>query len=602
MVKRYFRAAEKNNCPKIARDFCSDSRRSNRRILEYATIAVTQKLSKKTSKVGQLLFSAALVLALLWMALPAFTYAATFTASVDRNELAEDEHLVLTLTLANSDTRLRAQGVSPNVDLSVLTADFDIGTPRDNNRFNIFRGRARSTSELIIELFPKRTGNVIIPSFEVDNVATDTITVAVKPSVHGETPLAFAQSGISKPAIWQREQLLVYHDVYYRVELESAKLGEEIETEPTPLELYEHFRLTRTERQEQHNGFTYSVARTSWTIFPTDSGTLTVYFPDTWIVTNTGERIRLPHQQQTVMVNALPADVTADIMVGVPELKLTTLVENATVNQLNSWRVTLRAPVLSTTVPARLTIESLPQVQTYLDRGQLDKEESPDGVIFTSDYTVSAVPLTAGVFQLPAITFPYFDPHRGELKTATLNGPRLAAQAGNRVAATTSLPNNASAALYNEANGPQNNLWQVATFAFAFLWLITLMLSWKRREAKDVGAGRSAVSELEPGPSRGAMQTMLLDAFNSRSLEEGLMDWERVNGPLEDIRNTVRSVQRFYYGQAKDIDAEALKRDVIKAVEKIRKSAINHKQQENRWSPRAFTPVEKRAGDKAVSQ
>ncbi len=32
----------------------------NWRILEYATIAVTQKLSKKTSKVGQLLFSAAL--------------------------------------------------------------------------------------------------------------------------------------------------------------------------------------------------------------------------------------------------------------------------------------------------------------------------------------------------------------------------------------------------------------------------------------------------------------------------------------------------------------------------------------------------------------
>ncbi len=47
-----FRAAEKNNCQKIAPDFCSDSRRGKWRILEYATLAVTQKLSKKTSKIG----------------------------------------------------------------------------------------------------------------------------------------------------------------------------------------------------------------------------------------------------------------------------------------------------------------------------------------------------------------------------------------------------------------------------------------------------------------------------------------------------------------------------------------------------------------------
>ncbi len=47
-----FRAAENNNYPKIAAGFCSDSRRGKWRILEYATLAVTQKLSNKTSKVG----------------------------------------------------------------------------------------------------------------------------------------------------------------------------------------------------------------------------------------------------------------------------------------------------------------------------------------------------------------------------------------------------------------------------------------------------------------------------------------------------------------------------------------------------------------------
>ncbi len=41
------RAAENNNYPNIALDFYSDSRRGKWRILEYATLAVTQKLSNK---------------------------------------------------------------------------------------------------------------------------------------------------------------------------------------------------------------------------------------------------------------------------------------------------------------------------------------------------------------------------------------------------------------------------------------------------------------------------------------------------------------------------------------------------------------------------
>ncbi len=48
----FIRAAENNNYPKIAPDFCSDSRRGKWRILEYAPLAETQKLSEKASKVG----------------------------------------------------------------------------------------------------------------------------------------------------------------------------------------------------------------------------------------------------------------------------------------------------------------------------------------------------------------------------------------------------------------------------------------------------------------------------------------------------------------------------------------------------------------------
>jgi|GEM_PF-6133417 len=42
----------KNECAQIAQDFCSFSRRKNRRIARYVTIFTTQKMDKKTSELG----------------------------------------------------------------------------------------------------------------------------------------------------------------------------------------------------------------------------------------------------------------------------------------------------------------------------------------------------------------------------------------------------------------------------------------------------------------------------------------------------------------------------------------------------------------------
>jgi 23S rRNA A1618 N6-methylase RlmF len=55
------------------------------------------------------------------MSLHSYAWATTFTATVDRAQLSQEEHIILTLSLMNSDIRLRAEGANPNIDLSVLT-------------------------------------------------------------------------------------------------------------------------------------------------------------------------------------------------------------------------------------------------------------------------------------------------------------------------------------------------------------------------------------------------------------------------------------------------------------------------------------------------
>ncbi|NOY72749.1 MAG: protein BatD, partial [Gammaproteobacteria bacterium] len=179
----------------------------------------------------------------------ASSLAAEFTAEVDRSELNADEHLTLTLSLNNSDTRLRAQGVSPNIDLSVLTSDFDLGTPEVKNRYNIYRNRGRSTSSLSISLFPKETGNFTIPAFHLDGLTTATLPIKVQ--APSDAPLAFTQATVNQQKIWVGQQLVIHLDLFTRIPLESAKLGGALETEPTPLELIEHIRLPRTERTEK---------------------------------------------------------------------------------------------------------------------------------------------------------------------------------------------------------------------------------------------------------------------------------------------------------------------------------------------------------------
>jgi hypothetical protein len=105
----------------------------------------------------------------------------TFTAAVDRTELYQNEHVVLTLSLADSDTRLRAEGVKPNIDLTLLTDQFELGVPRTDFRFNMAREERRSTSELTVELFPKRSGRLTVPAFAVDGLRTEPIALQVLP-------------------------------------------------------------------------------------------------------------------------------------------------------------------------------------------------------------------------------------------------------------------------------------------------------------------------------------------------------------------------------------------------------------------------------------
>jgi hypothetical protein len=408
----------------------------------------------------------------------------------------------------------------------------------------------------------------------------------------GSLPEIFSKAGVSSQSVWQRQQVVAWLDVYHRIELKTASIGEYIETEPMAIELMEHQDLPQSERKETVRGVAYGVTRIAWALFPKQSGTLTIHLPDVWAVTADGRKLRLPHQQQRVEVKALPAEVSADIAVGTPILTQTTPNPAPTVNNISTWTVTVRGPFSRFALPDTLPLAAMPaHIKVYSDHGQRNTETVTAGLTSVVSYTLSALPQDGGTFQLPPLSIPYFDTARGALAVTELPGMRFTVPGG---AADTAAPSNrtAPAATQGPATGGGNALpWQLATLLFAALWLASMILLWRRPRARLPEAANDAPAVRQPPPSaiHHPLQAQLLAAFGRRTLEQGLNAWERHHGRDEQLRATVRAVQRLCYGNGADTDSAALSRAVEDAIAKIRAQPAGGSPTGNDpWRPESF--------------
>lgn len=535
-----------------------------------------------------------LAAAVVWAATAA---AAQFTATVDRKALYADEHVLLRLALVNSETRLRAQGVDPNIDLTMLTDDFELGVPRSDFRFNIDRNRGRATSEITVELFPRRSGRLVIPAFSVDGLRTEPITLQVQTPPDEATPEVFARSGVGRETLWVREQTIVYLDLYHRINLAGARLGGAIDIEPRGVELHE---LPQADRTEEIDGLSYNVTRTAWALAPRDAGPITVYLPDIWIETGDGDRRRLPFREERLEARALPPDVPAGAPVGRPQLAQSTP-EEVTAGALAPWEVTLRTPTALNTLPGTLPMPPLPaHLKSYTDTSERRVETRPDGSpVSTVVYRTHLMPTAAGTYELPPLDVPYFDTRRGRMALATLPGRTLhvtPAPASNTRTdpPAPSVANDSGVRTAPPADGGMSiAAWRTAAGVLLALWLATAALAWRLHAAgRRKSPAHSPPSATPPGKAATA-KDRLLAALGTPTLEQGLEARERRHGPDPELRAAIRSVQRLCYGDGRQGEAEldaAVERAMARLKHRPVKPAARSEDTPavDPWSPRAF--------------
>ena len=493
------------------------------------------------------------------------TLSATFIAEVDRYQITTEEHLTLKLTLKNSDTRLRAQGVSPNIDLSLLTQLFDLGTPRAENRFNIYRNHGRSTSSISVELFPKQPGKLTIPPFLIDGLKTEEIIINVIEN-QNPAPEVFIKSGLSHSSVWINQQLTAYIDLYHRTELSEAKLGGKLDTEPF---ISDTIDLPQSERRENSKGFDYNITRLSWAIYPSQSGQQVLYLPDLWIVTKDGRKQRFPVQKQVIEVKPLPASVPKNMIVGSVMLTQTELNNTPSVGQLSSWKVELSSPAQANALPQILgTLSSTPKFKIYRDAPVTIANKTPETLSYTVTYHFSLIPITAGTITLPPIEVPFFNPETGHVEKTVLKGSTIkVAPSSTAAPQITTVP----AESHEEPlSSSSPSVWQWLTFIFALLCIIILIL-WQRERLTHTK--KTIHQNVHPeATSSFSPKALLLDALNSQTLEQGLNQWEQHHEIDTEIRDVIRAVQKSSYGKGKAPDDIAIKR----AIKKIKKAPVTN--------------------------
>ncbi len=517
----------------------------------------------------------AMLVCVLWLG-PA--WGAEFRASVDRTQLQVHEPLLLTLSLINSDTRLRAQGVDPNIDLTRLGDAFDVGRPEASTHYNIYRGQGRSTSEIQVEIFPTRSGTLTIPAFHIDGLSSAPIEIEVLKQDAALPDEVFVRSGadVASESTWVGQQLVAWVDLYHRVALESASLGSNVETAPVQIELLPNWKLPQETRQERIDGLDYEVQRSAWAVFPNQAGPFTVELPDIWVTTQAGAQLRLPHQRLEFQVQALPPDVPADIIVGTPQLTAEPLPEAFTQYELSEWTLTLKAPVGVTTLPRLLPGIELPAgLKLFPDPARYHTQQDSSGIMDAADYSLGIMPLAAGEFELPAIRVPYFDPERGQAALVELPGRTISVAAGTLPQPASDITDTAvNAAGAAAAEVPSGiGIWHISTLVLALLWLSTLYL-WRRQP------NRTKVSTLSEAPAAGPakderqpLQQQLLAAMNSRTLEQGVQQWLQHQPDDRVVLDAVRAVQRFYYGHGEQSEAD-VQAKVQQALSLIKKTPV----------------------------
>ncbi len=355
--------------------------------------------------------------ALLFCALLTTQSWAAITATADRTILDSDETLQLLV-------RVDEQVMLNEPDFESLKADFEILSNSRQQQFSNINGVTQSYTDWNLLLAPKRTGNLVIPSFNYKSDISDAIEITVRKASPKTAPgqAVYTETLIDKSAVAIQEQILLTHRLYTSVRPSGLAL-DELKLRDAVVE-----KVSETQFQKTVSGKNYLVREIKYALFPQTVGLLTI--PEIrFRFTTRGNRVLRSTEAKTVEVRAAPATISPDQWMPSSGVSLrqewSGRTNKLTVGEPITRTITIEAKGLTAAQILPLRLDESSQYKVYPDQAQLDQELSADGVTGSRKESFALVPNEAGTIILPELTVRWWDTVNQRLQTATLPSQTL---------------------------------------------------------------------------------------------------------------------------------------------------------------------------------
>ena len=364
------------------------------------------------TKLSRLLLSA-----LLLLSSPLFAQDQRIEVSVDRNELARGETLTYTI-------RVHDQRQGMQLDLTALTAEFDVLGTRTSSQIRSINGVTESWTDYIVTLFPLAEGELTIPSLTINNTETDSIAVTVVnegPRSNQSSEELFLEIEVNKESVYVQEQLLFTVRLYYTINGIRNPQFTELEMDDTVIQLIG----SPNQYEKLIDGMRYGVYEKRYVIFPQRSGPLAI--PDILFrgeVTDGSSNFvfrNLNTRRVTAFIDGITIDV-AERPAQVRNSEIWLPVSNLTVEE--SWSADISNLQIGDSVSRTLTLvadgldgavlppfssDEIEGLNLYPDPPAIQRTFVDGSIVGTRIESTTIVPVTSGEIVIPEISIPWWN-------------------------------------------------------------------------------------------------------------------------------------------------------------------------------------------------
>jgi len=408
-------------------------------------------------------------------------WAKSLSISVDQIQLEMGDVVNLTL---QADFQVYTQ--SP--DLTALKKNFEVLGQQQSNNMSMVNGQVTSTTQWLIQMMPKRAGELKIPSFTIDGVSSTPLTLKVtQPTLKkGALKSSFLTVKLNTQQAYVQQQVIYTLRYYHLGQLITGTMRPPKFGNALVKPLKKQFAF-----QKRINGKLYEVIEWKYAFYPQTSGTLKldpVAFEGRihW----QGRLRAVQNITQPMTLKVLPKPVSYpknQVWLPASQVKLAekglSPLKTIHVGDSLTRQIALKVVGQLASQLPNLTFPEGAGYHVYADKTeQKDKVDVNRGNTAVRQYKMAIVPTQAGELTLPKVTLNWWDTKTNQLKTITLPAHQLKVLPAIQTTSLPALPKvQANHSVKNKQiiqkteGAKKSFIWQMMTAILAVLLLIILI-------------------------------------------------------------------------------------------------------------------------------